>query len=358
MDRAICASHKLSNLRECLTVLIALSAVLVLGRHTVQAQECAQCIAGEAVPEVSTSEWLLTKQVNEVNVLFIAARKGSPVEGLAQSDVSVLDDDKVPAAIIGFRTERELPLRVGVAIDTSSSVTSRFRFEQDAASAFFRQILHQQGDMGFVLGFGDDVTVTQDFVGDPELLFHGVERLSVGGGTAMYDAILTACQRMVHHHEDNVVARVLVVLSDGQNNGGVVSLQGAIDAAQEAEVTIYAISTNYGAAYFGENFNAESGNKNLHMLAEQTGGRALMPSSPKAVTQAFAKVGEELRSRYAVSYKPADFIPDGRYRKIKIGARKSGEKLEIRARKGYYARAASRLSSDPAIAAPAASTIQ
>src|SRR5439155_23690782 len=143
MDRAICASHELSNLRECLTVLIALSAVLVLGRHTAQAQECAQCIAGEAVPEVSTSEWLLTKQVNEVNVLFIAARKGSPVEGLAQSDVSVLDDDKVPAAIIGFRTERELPLRVGVAIDTSSSVKSIFCFEMVASSAFFCQFIRQ-----------------------------------------------------------------------------------------------------------------------------------------------------------------------------------------------------------------------
>ena len=84
-----------------------------------------------------------------------------------------------------------------------------------------------------------------------------------------------------------------------------------------------------------------SGNSNLHKLAEQTGGRVLLPRSPKDVTKAFAKIGEELRSRYAVSYKPADFTPDGHYRTIKIEARKTGDKLEIRARKGYYARAAS-----------------
>jgi len=350
MNRGICASRELFSLRECLAVLIALSALLILGRQPAAAQECARCATGEAVPEISTSEWLLTKQVNEVNVLFIAARKGSPVDGLGQSDISVRDDDKVPAAISGFRTERELPLRVGVAIDTSSSVRSRFRFEQAAASAFFRQALNRQGDMGFVLGFGNRITVTQDFVGDPELLSRGVEKLSVGGGTAIYDAIRAACQRMVQRREDNLVARVLVVLSDGQNNTGEVSLQGAIDAAQQAEVTIYAISTNYASisrsAIWGRDLAADEGNSNLRKLAEQSGGHVLLPAEPNDVAKAFAKIGTELRSRYAVSYKPADFTPDGRYRKIKIEGRKSGEKLEIRARKGYYARAASWLSFD------------
>jgi len=141
------------------------------------------------------------------------------------------------------------------------------------------------------------------------------------------------------------VARVVIVLSDGQNNAGRVSLDGAIDAVQEAEVTVYAISTNYAPSY-PESASAEEGNSNLRKLAEQSGGRVLFPSSPKDVAKAFAKIEGELRSRYAVSYKPADFTPDGRYRKIKIEARKTGEKVEIRARKGYYARAASGLSSD------------
>lgn len=144
-----------------------------------------------------------------------------------------------------------------------------------------------------------------------------------------------------------MVARVLVVLSDGQNNAGEASLEGAIDAAQEAEVTIYAISTNYSTSTLGgEDLAAEAGNANLRKLAEQTGGRVLFPSDPNAVAKAFAKIDEELRSRYVVSYKPADFVPDGHYRKIKIAARKTGDKLEVRARKGYRALAVSSLSSD------------
>src|SRR5207344_552198 len=90
------------------------------------AQNCAQCATNTAVDDpVSSGEWLLTKQVNEVNVLFVATRKGKAVDDLSRNDISVRDDDK-PTAILGFRTELELPLRVGVAIDTSSSVSSRF----------------------------------------------------------------------------------------------------------------------------------------------------------------------------------------------------------------------------------------
>jgi Ca-activated chloride channel homolog len=125
------------------------------------------------------------------------------------------------------------------------------------------------------------------------------------------------------------------------------SLESAIDAAQRAEVVIYAISTNYRSPNFGPDPSAESGNNNLHGLAEGTGGRVLMPPTPKAITKAFTKIGEELRSRYAVSYRPANFVLDGRYRKIKIEVRHQTEKARIRARKGYYARPAFGASSEP-----------
>jgi Ca-activated chloride channel homolog len=298
---------------------------------------------------VSSGEWLLTKQVNEVSVIFVALRNGKAVGGLSQQDISVRDDDKTPMAILGFRTEQSLPLRVGVAIDTSNSVTSRFRFEQDAASAFFHQAVNRESDLGFVMGFENHPTVTQDFAGDPDLLSKGVNQLKPGGGTALYDAVRAACQKLRNHPEQDIVARVLVVLSDGQNNAGEVTLERAIDAAQEAEVTIYTISTNYDARFSPlPDLAAAEGNSILRKLAEQTGGRVLFPSSPKDVAKAFAKIEEELRSRYAVSYKPSEFTPDGHYRAIKIAARKDGGKVEIRARKGYYARAASWLSSDPA----------
>ena len=295
---------------------------------------------------MSSGEWLLTKQVNEVSVIFVAARKGKPVSDLSKNDISVRDDDKAPTAILGFRNEQALPLRVGVAIDTSSSLTSRFRFEKAAASAFFRQAVNRDNDLGFVMGFENFPTVTQDFVGDADLLSQGVDRLTPGGGTALYDAVRTACQKLLRHPEENMVARVLVVVSDGQNNAGDVTLERAIDAAQEAEVAIYAINTNFARSVSGQNASADAGISNLRKLAEQTGGRLLFPQDPKEVAKSFNKISEELRYRYAVSYKPAGFTPDGHYRKIKIEARKTGEKLEIRARKGYYARSASWLSAD------------
>ena len=332
---------------QSLWLVLGLAAILVMICQTAYAQGCAECATNAVVEDpVSSGEWLLTKQVNEVSVIFVALHKGKAVGDLSQSDISVRDDNKAPTGILGFRTEPALPLRVGVAIDTSNSVTSRFRFEQDAASAFFHQTVNRGSDLGFVMGFENHPTVTQDFVGDPDLLSQGVRRLTPGGGTALYDAVRLACQKLRNRPEQDMVARVLVVLSDGQNNAGEVTLGRAIDAAQEAEVTIYTISTNYTRYAAERDLAADEGNSNLRQLSEQTGGRVLFPANPKDVAKAFAKIEEELRSRYAVSYKPSEFTPDGHYRTIKIEARKGGDKVEVRARKGYYARAASWLSSD------------
>ncbi len=300
-----------------LELLVALIAVLGLSLQPASAQNCGECTISAVVETpVSATEWTLSKQVNEVNVLFLASRDGKATGDLSQNDVLVEDDGKPPAAILGFRTEHELPLRVGMVIDTSSSVNSRFRFEQAAASLFLREVLQRDDDLAFVMGFDNYSKVTQDFVHDAKLLSRGVEQLHPDGGTALYDAVSTASQKLQRRPE---------------------SLEGAIDAAQRAEVTIYAISTNWNSGQL----EGDLGNKNLRRLAEQTGGRVLMPPNPKAVTKAFAKIGEELRSRYAISYKPADFVSDGHYRKIKIQAHQAGEKLQIRARKGYYASSAS-----------------
>src|SRR5437588_352892 len=295
--------------------------------------------AANAEPTVSASEWSFTKQLTEVHVLFLAGHDGKAVPDLSQNDVTVRDDNKAPAAVLGFRTEKDLPLRVGVLIDTSSSVNSRFHFEQAAASLFLRQAVNRSGDLAFVAGFNNHTTVTQDFSDNPELLAQGVQRLKADGGTALYDAVREACQKLQHRAEKDMVARVLVLLTDGQNNAGDANLEAAIDAAQAAEVTIYAISTNYPTSYIQQDLEAIAGNKTLHQLAEQTGGRLITPPSAKQVEKAFLKIGDELRNRYAVSYKPADFAEDGHYRKIKIEARKDGHSVEIRTRKGYYARA-------------------
>jgi Ca-activated chloride channel family protein len=314
-----------------------------------QAQDCVKC----AIPSVldvpvTTPEWIIRKQVNEVSVLFVAGRHGKFTGDLTQQDITVLDDNKPPAAILGFRTERELPLRVGILIDTSSSVTSRLRFEQAAASAFMHYALNRDTDLAFVFGFNNHVRLMQDFSGDPDLLSQAVQRLTTGGGTALYDAVGLACKKLQSRTEQDMVGRVLVVLSDGQSNAGSLGLEAAIDAAQQSEVTIYAISTKYPRGWaYSTDLPGQEGNSNLRNLADQTGGRVLFSSRPKNLSEAFAAIDQELRSRYAVSYRPADFTPDGHYRKIRIEARQAGEKLQVRARKGYRARLAFLPASEP-----------
>jgi Ca-activated chloride channel family protein len=305
-------------------------------------QSCAGCTIAEALPPepVSTSEWSFSKEVNEVNLLFVATHNGRFIDDLSQNDITVLDDRKPPAAILGFRTEQELPLRVGLVIDTSSSVTSRFRFEQRGASAFLFETLRRKDDQAFVMGFSNDQKVTQDFTSNPQALSQGVQHLAIGGGTALYDAIAAGCEKLLASPEQNMVARVLVVLSDGQNNAGKTDLNTAIAVAQQAQVAIYTVSTNYHYTldFAQEDWDAKNGNDNLRRLAEQTGGRLLTPPDAKSVGKAFAKIAEELRSRYAIAYRPADFVADGHYRKISIATRRPGEKLQIRTRKGYYAK--------------------
>jgi Ca-activated chloride channel homolog len=320
-----------------LTVLLAFQLTLAA-----YGQSCAECTIAEALPPgpVSTSEWSFSKEVNEVNLLFVATHNGRFIDDLSQNDITVLDDRKPPAAILGFRSERELPLRVGLVIDTSSSVTSRFRFEQRGASAFLFEALRHKGDKAFVMGFSNDQKLAQDFSSDPESLSQGVQRLTIGGGTALYDAVAAGCEKLLAAPEHDMIARVLVVLSDGQNNAGHADLETAISIAQQAQVAIYTVSTNYQYTFDSadENWDAKNGNDNLRRLAEQTGGRLLTPPDAKSVGKAFAKIAEELRSRYAIAYRPADFKADGHYRKISLAAHRPGEKLQIRTRKGYYAK--------------------
>jgi len=325
---------------ERTTLLFVFVAVVMLSLRPGFAQNCDQCATVPAVDsEISTSQWTFAKQVTEVNLVFLASRSGNGVPGLSKDDIAIQDDGKAPAAIVGFRNEQELPLRIAMLIDVSSSVTSRFRFEQAAAGIFLHEALQREDDLAFVMGFENHPILIQDFVHDPNLLSQGIYRLHPDGGTALYDAVRTACEKLQLRSQDGVVARVLVVLTDGQNDAGKATLEDAVDAAQQAEVTIYAISTNYSTSNLGtaENSSGEWGNNNLRRLAEQTGGRLLTPSDPKGMTKAFAKISEELRTRYSVSYTPADFITDGHYRKIKIEVRKAGQKVHIRARKGYYA---------------------
>jgi Ca-activated chloride channel family protein len=272
----------------------------------------------------------LHKRVDEVNLLFIATDKhGKFVRDLAQSDFTILDDHKPPQAIFNFRRETDLPLDLGLLIDVSGSVNSRFDFEQTAATSFLQHTIRAGFDRAFVVGFNSQSQLVQDFTDNVQSLSVGVHKLHDGGGTALYDAIYRISkEKFLKDRPDHPVRKAIVLVSDGEDNQSEVSRAQAIEMAQRAEVIIYAISTDdSGLVLRGDNV--------LEQLASATGGRAFFPFKMKDVTHSFAAIEDELRSQYVVSYKPADFETDGRYRSIEVSTLKKD--LQVRSRKGYFA---------------------
>ncbi len=272
----------------------------------------------------------IVKPVNEVNLIFtVTDKRGHFVKDLKQTDFKVLDDNRPPDKINSFRAETDLPLRVGLLIDASNSVRDRFKFEQESAIEFLNQIIRPKYDKAFVVGFDTTAEVTQDFTDNTERLSRGVRLLRAGGGTALFDAVYFACRdKLMKADQGYGVRRAIILLSDGDDNQSRVTREEAIEMAQRAEVIIYTISTNITGI-------EQKGDKVLERIAEATGGRSFNPFKVEEVADAFSQIQQELRSQYALAYKPAEFQADGRFRSIVVTADKKG--LHVRARKGYYA---------------------
>ena len=271
----------------------------------------------------------LHARVNEVNVLFIATDKhGKFVRNLNENDFSILDDHKPPQAILNFRRETDLPLHLGLLVDVSGSMNSRFDFEQTAATSFMKHTLRQGFDKAFVMGFNSHSQMAQDFTDNVSLLSAGVHKLHDGGGTALYDAVYRACKKVSEDRPDRPVRKASLLSAMAKTIRARSRKAQAIEMAQRAEVIIYAISTDDSGLVM-------RGDKVLEQLADATGGRAFFPFKMKDITHSFAAIEDELRSQYIVSYKPADFDADGRYRSIQISSLKKD--LQVRARQGYYA---------------------
>lgn len=276
--------------------------------------------------------WVFRQQVNEVTVMFTASHRGKYVGDLEAQEVQVRDDKKPPAEIMDFRNEQGLPLRLGLLIDTSGSVSDRFRYEIRAASEFVRQVVEAQNDRVFVASFSHQMRVNQEFTNDAAKVNSALAKLHDDqGDTAIFDAVARTCRKLTQSGDQRPVARVLVLISDGDDNASQLALKDVAEIAQWDEVTIYTVSSNQR----GLNL---IGDRALEDLAGESGGRALFPHSNQQVSRAFAHIRDELRNRYAVSYRPAAFKPDGHFRRIRIVARRFGRKLRVHARKGYYAR--------------------
>jgi VWFA-related protein len=278
-----------------------------------------------------SSTYTVKTSVSEVNLIFTVTDKhGKFINNLQPKDFALLDDQKPPAQLYTFSQQSNLPLRVGLLIDTSTSIRLRFSFEQQAATEFLLQVLRPKTDRAFVMGFDFKPYVTQDYTNDPDALEAGIHKLQASGGTALYDSVYTACRDKLLSAAPSqaLVRKALIVVSDGNDNYSRAYLDDAIKMCQRAQAEVYTISTNTGPS-------RDRGDDTLTKIALATGGTVYFPKRIEDISNEFDAIQEELRSQYALAYKPSDFKTDGSFRTIYFEA--LDRRYTVRAPKGYFA---------------------
>ena len=283
---------------------------------------------GDAVPG-QEPVFKLAVRANLVNLVFtVVDNKGRFIKNLKKENFGLLDNQRPPSAVLGFSQQTNLPLRIGIMLDTSSSIRTRFKFEQDAAYDFFRQVL-QPKDRAFVEGFDIEVALAQDYTNNPALLDQGIRKLRPGGGTALFDALYKTCRdQMLSLNEESAVRKVVILLSDGDDNYSRALESDAIKMCQRAETIVYTISTDTSPT-------RGKGGEVLKTIADATGGQAFYPNRLEDVANGFASIEQELRSQYSLEYRPADFRADGSFRTIYLRA--MDQHFHVRSRAGYFA---------------------
>jgi len=308
--------------------------------------------AGSQDQQPQKSQTTIPVTVNLVDVLFtVLDRRNKLVPDLGKQDFKVLDDN-IPQDIRYFSRQSDLPLRIGMLMDTSNSIRDRLKFEQDAANNFLFSVLRRNKDQAFVMTFDDEPQLLQGFTGDTGSLRDHILRTRAGGGTAVYDAIYDACTTQLNHpprpagDQPDVVRRVMILISDGEDNLSTHTRAEAIEMAQRTSVVIYTISTSTQWVTLDDPSKERTGNRKYHLtggdkilqdLADETGGRAFYPYHVDDLDQSFQDIGEELRNQYSIAYNPTNHSLDGRYHNIKIDV-PDHKGYQVRARRGYYAR--------------------
>jgi Ca-activated chloride channel family protein len=301
------------------------------------------------VPGQANREGTIVRNVNLVDVLYsVVTKRQKLITDLNREDFKVFDDG-VQQEITSFSQPTDLPLRIGMVLDTSNSIRDRLKFEQDAAIDFLFNALRRGKDQAFLMTFDDGPQIIKDFSGDTGDLRDTILKQRAGGGTALYDAVYAACQQLLDKSPlpagpNPDVRRVLVVISDGDDNSSNRSRGAAVEMAQRAGVIIYSISSSTQwvnvdderdpAKRVNRKYAKDEGDHVLEQLAGETGGRAFFPYRVDDLGQSFLDIGDELRHQYALAYNPGGRAPDGRFHAIRIQV--SRKDLIVRSRKGYY----------------------
>ena len=286
----------------------------------------------------------LKVQTNVVNVFATVRNKQHGIVSDLTKDDFKITEDGVEQKVEFFAKEVNMPITLGLLIDTSASMDRMIDAEQDAASRFLREVMRPK-DEAMVITFDFDVDLLADFTQDTSVLSAAIRRArvnSVGGGgvvtpgtipqgsnaggTDLYDAIYLAC-----HDELATEAgrKGVIILTDAEDTGSKLRMQDAIEAAQRSDAVIHILLISDRMATFG------TGPGVAHRMAEDTGGRVIDVHNEKSLEKAFDEISEELRSQYVLGYYPLNLKRDGGFRKIQVTVNRPD--VKVLARKGYYA---------------------
>ena len=295
-------------------------------------------------PEPDNTVETFKVDVNIVNLLFnVKDKHGSLIPNLSKDDFQIAEDGK-PQSIKYFKSETNLPLTLGIMIDTSLSQDAVLPMEKQVGAEFLEQVLRDK-DMAFVISFDVNVDLQQDFTSSKKLLRSAMEgthiNAAMGGGpgigggpfpttrpkgTLLYDAVFLAANDKL---SKEVGRKAMILLTDGEDQGSQLSLRDALTAAQKSDAIIYTLLISDSHVAFG------NGEHDMKKLCEETGGRVIRVGNKiEKLRDAFNQISAELRSQYSLAYTPTNNKRDGTFREIDI---KSKEGFKIQARKGYYA---------------------
>ncbi len=316
--------------------LVALAAVCGLSQQTKEEPE-----QTEAPP--------IQVQVNLVNILCsVRNKQGGLVGNLTKDDFEIKEDGK-PQTIKYFNRETDLPLTIGLLIDVSKSQEHLIEPEKEAAEQFFNQVLGKK-DLAFLISFGQDAELLQDYTGSARLLRNSMKDLKVSApppqvmespvptaytprGTILYDAVYLAAHDKL---QGQVGRKVMILISDGIDQGSRYRIEEALRAAQIADTVVYGIEYYDPSEYdHGFGISVGGGGSSLKRFAEETGGRVFRVSRKHPLTDAFKEIQDEMRSQYSLAYESTNPARDGGFRRIDI--RTHEKDLKVQARKGYFA---------------------
>jgi VWFA-related protein len=296
-------------------------------------------------------------QVNLVDLFFtVKAKNGELVPHLNKSDCTVMED-KAPQTWKSFTAETDLPLTLGILLDTSGSQERVLPLEQQAGAQFLEQVLRKK-DEAFLLSFDVNVDLLQDFTNSPRMLARAMAKAEIntaggngaagvpglGGGpvptvgdpkgTLLYDAIYLASTEKLSQEAGR---KAMIILTDGEDQGSKTKIQEAVASAQRSNCIIYVILIADVGSYGGFGYSGYSAAKKL---SEETGGRLInVGNNGKKLQDAFQQIQDELRTQYVGTYTPTNTKLDGSFRHLALSC---GEGMHVQVRKGYFAPSAER----------------